>query len=212
MQQLLTGKMRLPGFNDEWQAFRLSSLLKQISRPVEFDDDTVYQLISVRRRSEGIFLRARMPGNNIRTKQMYLARTGDFLISKMQIVHGASALVTEKFDGMHISGSYIALKVDDNNKLDVGFLNWISKTPYFYHLTYLASYGVHIEKMTFSLRLFLKSKIAIPKDVKEQRRIAEVLSSADDEIAAEENKLTAIEKQKRGLMQKLLTGEVRVKT
>ena len=212
MQQLLTGERRLPGFNDEWLAYRLDGLLKQVSRPIEFDDDAVYRLISVRRRSEGIFLRSEMPGNNIRTKQMHIARKGDFLISKMQIVHGASALVTEEFDGMHISGSYIALKVDDTDNLDIAFFNWMSTTPYFYHLTYLASHGVHIEKMTFSLRLFLKSKIRIPKDVKEQRRIAEVLSSADDEIAAEEKKLIALKKQKRGLMQKLLTGEVRVKT
>ena len=212
MQLLLTGKKQLPGVNDEWQAYRLGSLLKQVSRPIEFDDNAVYQLISVRRRSEGIFLRSKMPGNDIRTKQMYVAHKGDFLISKMQIVHGASALVTEEFDGMHISGSYIALKVDDTDKLDSSFLNWVSKTPYFYHLTYLASYGVHIEKMTFSLRLFLKSKIAIPKDVKEQRHITEILSSADYEIAAEEEKLVTLEKQKRGLMQKLLTGEIRVKT
>jgi type I restriction enzyme S subunit len=45
----------------------------------------------------------------------------------------------------------------------------------------------------------------------EQRAIAAVLAAADEEIAALESKLTALEKQKKGLMQKLLTGEVRVK-
>jgi len=53
-------------------------------------------------------------------------------------------------------------------------------------------------------------KINMPP-VDEQRFIAEVLSIADSEIEILETKLSALEKQKRGLMQKLLTGEVRVK-
>jgi type I restriction enzyme S subunit len=46
----------------------------------------------------------------------------------------------------------------------------------------------------------------------EQKAISDVLGIADQEIATLEKKQTALEKQKRGLMQKLLTGEVRVKT
>lgn len=212
MQQLLTGKKRLPGFNEEWRSVRLRDLLKQVFRSVEFDDDATYDLISVRRRSGGIFYRGKTLGESILTKQLYTARSGDFLISKMQIVHGASALATDEFDGMHISGSYIALRVASPEKLDVNFLDWLSKTPYFYHLTYLASYGVHIEKMTFNLRLFLKSEIKIPANIEEQRRVVEILSTADDEIDTLEKKLTMLEEQKHGLMQKLLTGEVRVQT
>ena len=102
------------------------------------------------------------------------------------------------------------MRVIDSKKLDINFLNWLSKTPYFYHLTYLASYGVHIEKMTFNLRLFLKSEIKIPGSLDEQHQIAEVLTIADYEIVTLETKLSALEKQKRGLMQKLLSGEVRV--
>lgn len=211
MQQLLTGKKRLPGFREEWKMYRMSDLVRQNFRPVKFDDKTNYQLISVRRRSEGIFFRGTISGHDILTKQLYLAQKGDFLISKMQIVHGASALVTKEFDGMHISGSYIALEVTEPKKMDINFLNWLSKTPYFYHLTYLSSYGVHIEKMTFNLRLLLKSKIKIPGRIDEQRQIVEVLSAADNEIEILKTKLPALEKQKRGLMQKLLTGEVRVK-
>jgi type I restriction enzyme S subunit len=210
MQQLLIGKKRLPGFSEEWKVFRMGDLMRQIFRPVKFNDKENYKLISVRRRSGGIFFRGNISGHNILTKQLYLARKGDFLISKMQIVHGASALVTEQFDGMHISGSYIALEVAETKKLDINFLNWLSKTPYFYHLTYLSSYGVHIEKMTFNLRFFLKSEIKIPNSLDEQFKITEVLSTLDKEIDLLDQKLSALEKQKRGLMQKLLTGEVRV--
>ena len=57
---------------------------------------------------------------------------------------------------------------------------------------------------------FSQIKVVIPL-IKEQRLIAQVLSTADNEINHLEKKLKALEKQKRGLMQKLLTGEIRVK-
>lgn len=210
MQQLLTGKLRLPGFGDRpWATCTLNNLVSQVKRRVEFDDEATYNLLSVKRRSEGVFFHESREGKTIKTKQMYLAKGSDFLISKMQIVHGASAVVPSEFDGYHISGSYIALRVKDEEKIVPSFLGWLSQTPYFYHLTYLASYGVHIEKMTFNLGLFLKSTIQIPADVTEQYAIANVLKTADKEINLLESELAAFERQKRGLMQKLLTGEVR---
>ncbi len=45
----------------------------------------------------------------------------------------------------------------------------------------------------------------------EQRAIADVLQTADEEIRLLEAELAALEKQKRGLMQKLLTGTIRVR-
>ena len=54
------------------------------------------------------------------------------------------------------------------------------------------------------------TKLVLPEK-KEQCAIAAVLKIAHEEITLLEAKLKALEKQKRGLMQKLLTGEVRVK-
>jgi type I restriction enzyme S subunit len=53
--------------------------------------------------------------------------------------------------------------------------------------------------------------IQVPSPSKEeQRAIVEVLQTAGKEINQLEEKLKALEKQKRGWMQKLLTGEIRV--
>ena len=57
---------------------------------------------------------------------------------------------------------------------------------------------------------FFKMRIKVPP-ISEQKRITTVLSTATNEINNLEKKLKALEKQKRGLMQKLLTGEIRVK-
>ena len=53
-------------------------------------------------------------------------------------------------------------------------------------------------------------KIKLPS-LPEQQKIAEVLSLADDEINLLKNELEELKLQKKALMQKLLTGQVRVK-
>jgi type I restriction enzyme, S subunit len=211
MQRLLTGEIRFPGYSEPWQIIRIGELLKEVKRPVEWDDDSIYNLISIRRRSGGLFLRENLKGSEIATKKMNVAFTDDFLISKMQIVHGASGLTTAEFNGKHISGSYIALVVRNPRVLDIRFFDWVSRTPYFYNLTYLSSYGVHIEKMTFILNNFLSRSIHIPGCIEEQIKIVETLEVASQEIKLYEKKLAALQRQKKGLMQRLLTGEVSVK-
>lgn len=210
MQQLLTGKKRLPGFSGEWKGYEYEELLKEVKRPIKWNDEELYDLISVRRRSGGLFHRESLYGKQILTKNLKTAKDGDFLISKMQVVHGATGLVSKEFDGMKISGSYIALVARNRAVLNIEFLNWYSKLPYFYHQTYISSFGVHIEKMTFDFESFLVLKIKLPS-LPEQTAIANVLQVADKEINLLQQQLDAYREQKKGLMQVLLTGKVRVR-
>lgn len=60
----------------------------------------------------------------------------------------------------------------------------------------------------FSLSRF---KVYLPTDIAEQQAIANILSTADDEINLLNQKLDALKEQKKGLMQQLLTGQTRVK-
>lgn len=202
MQRLLTPK-------SEWRSYTYKQVLDKVDRPLEWDDEALYELISVRRRSGGLFHRESLYGYQIKTKNLRIAKTGDFLISKMQVVHGASALTTDEFNGMKISGSYIALVSKDEKILDIKFLNWLSKTQFFYHQTFISSYGVHIEKMTFDYKSFLKQEVKLPT-VEEQKRVCIILDTIEVELGLLRQKLKAIEEQKRGLMQRLLTGKIRV--
>lgn len=210
MQQLLTGKKRLPGFTGEWKTVTIGSLLKEVKRPVEWEDDNFYKLLSVKRRSEGVILREVLHGTKILTKKMNYARSGDFLISKMQVVHGASGLVPEHLDNHHISDSYIALRAKNPEKFDIEFFSWLSKERVMYYKTFLCSYGVTIEKMTFNFNMYLKENIKIPPTVTEQRSISQLLNTTENEITALESDLSRLRQEKKALMQQLLTGKIRV--
>jgi type I restriction enzyme S subunit len=210
MQQLLTGKKRLKGFEGEWMEYHFEKLLKVVKRPVKWDDNELYKLISVRRRSGGIFFREALYGHQIKVKDLRDAAVGDFLFSKMQIVHGASALVTKDFEGAKISGSYVATVAKEPNLLNMEYFNWYSQLPYFYHQALISSYGVHIEKMTFDFETFLQLEMKLPS-FEEQTAITQVLQTADKEIRLLKAKAEKLREQKKGLMQVLLTGKMRLK-
>jgi type I restriction enzyme S subunit len=211
MQQLLSGKKRLKGFEKEkWKKYSYENVLKVVKRPIEMRDDELYNLISVRRRSGGIFSREPLLGKQILVKQLRTANEGDFLFSKMQILHGASALVTKEFAGHKISGSYIATVAKDTKVLNMEFFEWYSRLPFFYHQTYISSYGVHIEKMTFDWDSFISLDLKLPS-VQEQKEIVKFLNMADNEIKLLQKKRDQLKEQKKGLMQILLTGKKRLK-
>ena len=70
--------------------------------------------------------------------------------------------------------------------------------------------GASIVRRNLNLSELLEEKIKLP-NLKEQQKIAEVLTACDDEINLLNLKLENFKKQKQGLMQKLLSGKVKVK-
>ena len=73
----------------------------------------------------------------------------------------------------------------------------------------LASPGGAGRNKTLGQSEFLKLQIPVP-DLKEQKYIAQVLETADQELKSYETKLETLQLQKKGLMQQLLTGKIRV--
>lgn len=208
MQQLLTGKLRFPGFTEPWQKSRIGELLEEVARPVTWSDNCIYRLVSVRRRNGGLFLREMLAGSEIASKSLYTARTGDLLISKMQVVHGAIAIVPEALDGTHISGMYLCLKARSTAKIETKFINLIACLPLMRRLTISCAHGVHIEKMTFDSKKFMDLQLYVPSSIEEQRKVIKVFDLLETEIELLEQQRAAFAAQRRGLMEKLLSGEI----
>ena len=211
MQQLLTGRRRLPGFSKPWKQTRFGDLMRSEDRYADFDDDHIYHLISARRRAEGVVFREALHGRNIKTKVMKQVRAGDLVISRMQVVHGGLGVVPLECDGYYASDSYEVLVPRDPTKLSPRFIGHLCRSRRFWHHALVCSHGVHIEKMTFVMADFEHENFMIPEFV-EQVDIADVLDTSDTELRLLRDQRAAVDQQKRGLMQKLLTGKVRVST
>ena len=95
----------------------------------------------------------------------------------------------------------------DKTEIDVDYFIW-SIIRYKYLLK-VYQQGSTIKGIT---RNVLKNfKIPLPP-LEEQKKIASILSSVDEKIKKEEEYKAKLERLKKGLMQKLLTGEIRVNT
>ncbi len=213
MQQLLTGKRRFQEFeSSRFVQKTIGDVLAPTLRPVEWGEGEIYNLASIRRNSGGLFWREALRGDQIKVKKLHTIREGDFLISHIQAAYGAMGCVPGEFDGGHISDMYSILTPKTPDALDVRFVDYLSQMPQMRYQILQSSNGFFAERLrlNFDPREFLKQPITLPENLDEQRRICDVLDAATREIQLLQNQLAALKEQKWGLMQKLLSGEVRV--
>ena len=209
MQQLLSGRMRMPGFSGDWRKVRMNQILERVFRPIEWHADKQLSLVSLRRRNGGLFRRPDILGSEYKTKDLHELKTDDFLVSKRQVSHGAWGIVLPEYEGSHVSKEYAIFVCKDSRKMHMPFFARLAQTPHMIHQARVASTGVHIEKLIFDPAVFLRENICLPPTIKEQKKIVEILDAADRELLLHRQHLDSHRLQKRGLMEKLLTGKVR---
>ncbi len=192
-----------------WNIYKYNDLLKIVDNKMEMKDDKFYSLLSIRRRNGGVFSREKLIGKKILTKTLGKAVVNTFIISKMQIVHGASGYISEKFKDHYVSSSYTQFAAKDRNKINTKFLFYYSHLDKVYKQFLLSSHGVHIEKMTFDLKDWYKKEIILP-NIEEQQEIVRIIESFENHISNTEKKLEKYNFFKKSLLQDLLTGKVRV--
>ena len=207
MQELLTGKKRLPGFTGGWDLMELGkygSLIKETINPQFY--------------SSKYFWEYSMPafdGNKSPNKQigmdMHSNRTvidGKVLLfNKLNVRQKRIWLVEQCRDNAVCSSEFLAYRSNVINlELLVQILNTDKVTMDFVGM----STGTSNSQKRIIPNDFLEYKVYLPLDKKEQEAIADVFSSMDNEIEALEQKLAKIRRVKQGMMQQLLTGKIRL--
>ena len=130
---------------------------------------------------------------------------GEFAVSLRSFQGG---LEFSAFKGI-ISPAYTVLRAKVEGNMD--YFRHFFKTAVFIKKFLVKSViGIRDGKQ-ISIPDFMQSKIAVP-DQEEQQRIASILTTTDIEIQKLKEKLEKVKEQKKGLMQVLLTGTIRVKT
>lgn len=194
-------------FPENWEEYKLSQLLEIVERPVDMVDDQEYDLITIKRNFGGIESRGKLTGKKILVKNQFEIREGDFIISKRQIVHGACAIVSKKYEGATVSNEYDVMNC--NNRVLPSFFDYYVQLPFMRRYFYIASDGVHVEKLRFKTDDWLRQKVRVPSII-EQQNISSILATSDEAIRLEEQLITEKKQQKKWLMQNLLTGKKRL--
>ncbi|CAM3474540.1 restriction endonuclease subunit S [Flavobacterium chungbukense] len=224
MQQLLTGKIRLKGFEKEkgnhstklglqipcdWKIIKVKDLFEE--RKETSDDQLKFPLFSLTiekgitnktDRYERSFLLRDQESNLYK-----LVYPNDIVFNPMNLRFGSIAKSTLNII-VSVSAYYNSLKTKINN-VDINYYEALFKTPLFINFYDRIAIGSLNEKKRVHLSNFLELDIPYPS-FEEQNAIVAILNTAEKEIKMEKLKLVDLQKQKKGLMQQLLTGKVRL--
>ncbi len=204
MADQITGKaprIRFKAYSEPWADEKIGDVLAEKRRPIVLEDDQRYELITVKRRNEGVVSRGHLLGRDILVKNYALLKAGDFVISKRQVVHGATGIVPPELDGAIVSNEY--LTAVDSEKLLTGFLTIVAGLPPMRRKFFLSSYGVDIEKLFFDAGDWKRRTIAVPP-VDEQIRISSLFRELDQLANLYQVKYAKALSVRDGMLQKML--------
>lgn len=206
MQKLLTGKVRLSTFTQPWKEVKLGAVLEAISRRNK--NLNISRVLSVTN-SRGFILPEEQFSRVVASEDLSnykVVKNGEFAYNPSRLNVGSMDRLDNFTDGV-LSPMYVIFKC--NEKLSSNYMkHWITTTEFNTKVRNSAQGSV---RETVDFKTLSSIKINLPSDISEQQAIADVLSTADDEINLLNQKLEALKEQKKGLMQQLLTGQVRVK-
>lgn len=203
MQQLLTGKKRLKGFNGEWKEVRLKDITTNFSRRnKELVDAKVYSVTN----KSGFVLQSdhfagKVAGEDLSNYK--IIKNNEFAYNPARVNVGSLAYFEEEI-GI-ISSLYVCFKTT-KDVLDYFLLQFLQIDHTRHRIEALGEGGVRVYLW---YDLFSKIKIKIPS-IEEQTAIAQILQAADKEISLLKAKAEKLREQKKGLMQQLLTGKKRL--
>jgi type I restriction enzyme S subunit len=209
MQQLLTGKKRLKGFeNTKWKIQPLENFIKPIVREVP-KPSTPYLGIGLRSHGKGTFLKHDEQPEKNSMDNFYVVRPNDLIVNITFAWEQAIAIVRPEDDGALASHRFPTYTfIEDKGHPD--FFRFYILQPRMKFMLQMISPGGAGRNRVMSKSDFIKLEFLLP-DYKEQTAIAQVLQSADKEISLLKAKAEKLREQKKGLMQVLLTGKVRLK-
>ncbi len=202
MQNLLTGKKRLKGFNGEWQEYHLGEMFAERN---ERNTDEL-PLLSIGQ--NGVYPQEdsiKKDTSNADKSKYKKICVGDIGYNTMRMWQGRSAL--SALEGI-VSPAYTILK--PRKTADALFFSYLFKTPKLVNLFWRNSQGLVGDTLNCKYKDFSIVKAFLPlKD--EQTAIAKILQTADKELDLLKVKTDKLKEQKKGMMQVLLIGKKRLK-
>lgn len=213
IQQLLTGEKRLPGFTENWEKKTLGQLFDITSSKRVFQNDWKNEGVPFYRAREVVKLSENGYVDNelFISREMYslykkkygVPKIDDLLITGVGTI-GILFRVKDEKEFYFKDGNIIWLK--SKGKVSSAFIEQMFKTRFIRKQIFGSSPITTVA--TYTIDAAKKTVVFIPSSI-EQKGITSILTTADDEIAILESKLTLWKSQKKYLLNNLVSGNIR---
>ena len=213
MQELLTGKRRLPGFSDDWEEKKLIELAEFLKgtglTKGKLTLSGKYKCILYGE----LFTTYSQIIKNVESrtshKEGLVSKKGDILMPGSTTTVGIDLATASTLneEGVLLGGDTIVIRKRNldsyNSEFLANYLTYVSKNKIAeiaQGITIIHLHGSRLQNID----------VCIPKNVNEQAAITNVLSDMDSEIDYLEKELVKYQQIKIGMMQQLLTGRIRI--
>lgn len=168
-------------------------------------DGSVARKLTVKLYGKGIEAKQDRTPGSANTKY-YIRKSGQFIYSRLDFLNGAFAVVPDGLDGFQTTLDLPAF--DISSRMNPRWLlHYVTRPSYYENQDNLAR-GQRIARRVNPDDL-LASEIAVPTRER-QDEVATILTLCIDEVDRTRSLVSTLRQQKRGLMQRLLTGQIRV--
>ena len=207
MQQLLTGKKRLKEFEGEWKFVRFKEIYSQLKQRA---GDEKYLVLSVTK--DGVVSQAEYFNKEIAsedTSPYLIVRKGDMVMSGLNFWMGSIDVLSQYEVGM-VSPAYKVFEIHHPEISSEFMMAFVRSEIMIQCLLGSSVVGASIVRRNLDRETLEEWSFKMPS-LKEQTAIAQVLQAAEKEIVLLKLKAEKLREKKKGLMQQLLTGKIRVK-
>lgn len=213
MKNLLIGKIRLSGYNSKWTHSKFNSIFERITRKNEELNSNILTISAQNGLiSQKDFYNKRIA--SVDTSKYILLKNGEFAYNK-SYSNGYPLGAIKRLDLYEkgvVSSLYICFKLNNSDNCSDFWKYYFEAGMLNREIKMIAQEGARNHGLlNMATEDFFNMLLYHPKDSKEQQKIAEILNKSDKEIQLLNSKLEKLKEQKKGLMQKLLTGQIRVK-
>jgi type I restriction enzyme S subunit len=220
MQQLLTGRRRFKEFVKssavrdtkfgpvpmDWQYLAVGDFASEVS---ERNADGVDLPVLSCTKYDGLVESLKYFGKRVfseNTTNYKVVRRNQFAYPCNHVEEGSIGVLDFLKAGL-VSPIYAVFQTDAS--VHVPFLYALFKTPLYRHIFEVSTSASVDRRGSLRWKQFAQIRVALPEP-EEQKKIAECLVCCDREMDALHGELDALKEQKKGLMQQLLTGKVRI--
>lgn len=193
-------ELRFPGFKGEWKETKLSEILTPVLREVS-KPNTSYMGLGVRSHGKGVFQKPDQEPEKNAMDYLYLVHKDDLVLSITFAWEGAIAIAGDEDHNGYVSHRFPTYTFDGVTSIPAFFRYIIVDKGFVYKLGLISPGGAGRNRV-LNKNDFLKIVVLLPS-LKEQKAIADCLSSVDEAISAEMQKLDTLREHKKGLMQQL---------
>ncbi len=211
MQRVLSGEVRFKGFTDKWKVFKLKEIGNIISGsgfPIKYQGKQIGEIAFIK-----------VSDMNLKDNSIFIKKANNYINEnelkelKAKIVPIDSIVFAKIGEAVKLERKrIISIKtcIDNNMSALVPFDNFNKKYIFYLLNNYKLSKHLNFSALpSLNMSDILDIEFLIP-NIEEQNKISSFFSLIDEDIENLKKQLELRKQQKKGLMQRLLTGEVRI--